>query len=708
MKAKKLAGIAIGVFCCILLAATAIYSASSAATADISVYADALGTGFQDWSWDTQTNYSNPTPHHAGSTSIAVTYTAGWGGLQIGHWPAPADVDISAYDTFRFWINGGSSGGQVVQFQFGDLHQDLHPLANTWTQVDISLLSLGTPRSLSPIIWKNNSSGTQPTFYLDDLAFLDSGSPTPTPLPPGVGPHLTVDAAAGQHPISSYIYGINFPSEAVAQAVRLPVARWGGNSTSRYNWQNNTTNTGSDWYFENIVDSTHTADAFIQQNIDTGTQTLLTMPLIGWVAKNSPANHPFNCAFKVSQYGPQEDTDPWDPDCGNGVSSSGTEITGNNPLDTSVAVTPAFATGWVNHLLSTFGSATTGGVRFYDLDNEPMLWNSTHRDVHPAPTSYDELRDRAIAYAAAIKAADPGAQILGPATWGWCAYFYSAVDGCSPGADRAAHNNMDFTEWYLQQLHAYDQAHGTRLLDYVDVHIYPQVDGVFADSPGSAAVQAARLRSTRQLWDPSYVHEGWIAQPVYLIPRMRAWVANNYPGTKVALSEYNWGALGYINGALAEADILGIFGREGLDLATLWGPPDNANAPGIFAFRMYRNYDGAGAAFGETSLQAASADQEKLAVYAARRASDGALTLMIINKTGQTLTSSLQLASFTLPVSASVWRYSSVNLAAIVRQPDQPLSPTGFSATYPANSITLLVLPSTTPPHRIYLPAIIR
>ena len=86
-------------------------------------------------------------------------------------------------------------------------------------------------------------------------------------------------------------------------------------------------------------------------------------------------------------------------------------------------------------------------------------------------------------------------------------------------------------------------------------------------------------------------------------------------------SEYNWGGLEAIKGALAQADVLGIFGREGLDLATLWSPP-TINQPGMFAFRMYRNYDGQGSAFGETSLQAASADQDKLAVYAAERTSD--------------------------------------------------------------------------------------
>lgn len=103
--------------------------------------------------------------------------------------------------------------------------------------------------------------------------------------------------------------------------------------------------------------------------------------------------------------------------------------------------------------------------------------------------------------------------------------------------------------------------------------------------------------------DLTYVDESWIGDAgwrggfVQMIPRMRDWVNSNYPGTKLAISEYNWGAMQYMNGALAQADV-GIFGREGVDLATLWihwNDPLTLTSPATFAFRMYRNYDGNGA-----------------------------------------------------------------------------------------------------------------
>jgi len=308
---------------------------------------------------------------------------------------------------------------------------------------------------------------------------------------------------------------------------------------------------------------------------------------------------------------------------------------------------------------------------------------------------------------------------------GWTRYFYSSYDSYPDTAaqqDRASHGGKPFVEWYLQQMAAYENTNHTRLLDYFDLHYYPQTPGVSLLPAGDAVTQAKRLASTRSLWDPSYVDESWIPSTgeatavngvgvdgaIQLIPRMHDWVAKNYPGTKLAITEYNWGALDHMNGALAQADVLGIFGREGLDLATLWAPPSPTD-PGAFAFRIYRNYDGQGAAFGDTSVAASSADQGQLAIYAARRGSDGALTLMIINKNAASLTSQISLAGFTSSGTAQVYRYSASNAQQIVQQADQAVG-SSFSATFPASSITLMILPKLSVPltPRVDLPLVRR
>lgn len=538
---------------------------------------------------------------------------------------------------------------------------------------------------------------------------------------------LTVDVNANRHAISPYIYGLNFAEDALAEELDLPVNRWGGNSTSRYNYLNDTYNTASDWYYQNIPNPNNNvaalptgsaSDKFVEQNNGTGTESFIAIPMLGWAAKRRPPNdsHPYDCGFSILKYGAQQANDwQWDPDCGNGRHPNGTPITGNNPTDTSVAVTPTFMQNWVNHLKTRFGSAANGGVQFYNLDNEPDLWHETQRDVFPLALNYDQYRDRTIAYAAAIKAADSTAQVLGPASFGWTGYWFSPRDSQnqdwgSPD-DQNAHGGVPFIPWYLGQMKTYEQNNGLRLIDYLDLHYYPQ-SGVALVEAGDATQQALRLRSTRSLWDAAYVDESWIAGAgpdggiVKLIPRMKAWVSANYPGTKLAIGEYNWGGLEHINGALTQADVLGIFGREGVDLATMWAPPES-NQPGAFAFRVFRNYDGNGSKFGETSVSAASDDQSQLAIYAAQRASDLALTLIVINKTGSAHTGNVALANFTPALSAQVFRYSAANLNAIVQQSNQAICSNSFSASFPANSITLVVIPNGTSPNKcMWLPMV--
>src|SRR5258706_2021 len=146
-------------------------------------------------------------------------------------------------------------------------------------------------------------------------------------------------------------------------------------------------------------------------------------------------------------------------------------------------------------------------------------------------------------------------------------------------------------------------------------------------------MQAKRNRTTRSLWDPAYVDETWIKERIHLIPRLKAWAAA-YPGTLAGITEYSWGAENHINGATAQADVLGIFGREALDVATRWTTPD-IKTPTFQAMKLYRNYDGHGAVFGDTSVRATVTDPDRLSAFAAERGSDHALTAMVINKVGE-------------------------------------------------------------------------
>ncbi|XP_018324509.1 uncharacterized protein LOC108736544 [Agrilus planipennis] len=512
---------------------------------------------------------------------------------------------------------------------------------------------------------------------------------------------LEVDVKSNVHPISPYIYGTSFLNDVeFGREIKLSVDRFGGNAATRYNWKNDVTNRASDWFFENIAeDNTNpealpdgsTSDEFIEKDKSFGARTMLTIPLIGWVPKDRNSS----CGFSVRKYGPQQQTDQWRPDCGNGRKTNGTTlITGNDPTDTSVKINSTFAKEWVQYLIKKYDTADQGGVLFYEMDNEYDLWHSTHRDVHPQPASTDEIIKLTEEYALAVKEVDPSALTLGPVGWGFLSFLRSGLDFANgTNIDRERHENMDFVPYYLKTMKQLESNHSIRLLDYLDLHMYPQAANVFSDST-DPEVMAVRLRSTQALWNANYTDESWIkdlGEPnnrIQLIPRMKQAIQTYYPGTKIAITEYSWGGLNSLNGALAQADVLGILGREGVDLALLWGS-QNASEPWGYAFRVYRNYDGNGSQFGSTSVSAKSSDEQQLAIYASIRSSDNKLTIIAINKDPTNeIDTKIEIKNFDHSASTKVYTYSRNNLTKIVESVTTAAN-NSIEYKFPAYSITL-------------------
>src|SRR5579863_1306272 len=346
----------------------------------------------------------------------------------------------------------------------------------------------------------------------------------------------------------------------------------------------------------------------------------------------------------------------------------------------------------MQHIASRTGTAGSGGVRFFELDNELALWNSTQRDVHPVPLSYDEEWQRTSQYAAAIKAQDPNALIFGPSEWGWCGYFFSAKDGCSAGSDAAAHGGEPLLDWYLDQIAAYQTAHSVKLLDYLDLHYYPQSTGVSLSDDESAATSALRLRSLKSLYDPTYVDESWIGQVVQLIPRMRQWVGTHLPGTKISIGEYSWGNDNGLSSALAQAEALAIFGRESVDAAARWVAPA-PNTPVEDAFLLYLNYDGAGSKVVGNSAQATSANVDAVGSYLIVGTSQ--LYLLLFNKDTVDRPANVQIAgsgSYTV----SLFGFDGAHRLGAE---GTTIADNGFlGLDLPARSATLAVLTSTAAP----------
>jgi Glycoside hydrolase family 44 len=410
---------------------------------------------------------------------------------------------------------------------------------------------------------------------------------------------FALDCTAAAKPISPLIYGVGGASGAPWDT-GTTARRWGGNPTTRYNWELNAFNLTKDWFYKNVDGPPAGYRGFLDGNRERGIKSALTIPMIGWVSKDTTSY-----SFPVAGFGKQQAVAPELPDAGNGVGLDGKPIVPGPPTITSVASTPETMARWVRQIREEDGAGGRS-VDSYILDNEPSLWNSTHRDVHPEPTTYDELLERTIAYGTAIRQADPQAKISGPAEWGWLGYQYSAKDlaaGLFRRPDRRAHSDEPLVPWYLRKVREYEQKSGIKILDILDLHFYPMADGIGITTGGKTdpATSALRIRSTRGLWDPTYKDESWVGERIRLIPLMREWIAANSPGLGISIGEWNFGAETHMSGGLAAAEVLGRFGLEGVTSAYYWTSPAD-RSPAFWAFRAYRNFDKAGGRFLDWSV----------------------------------------------------------------------------------------------------------
>jgi hypothetical protein len=495
---------------------------------------------------------------------------------------------------------------------------------------------------------------------------------------------VVIDTTKSRHPISPLIYGSNFDMKN-GRGYRNPLHRFGGNSTTRYNWKLNANNRGADWFFQSIGEKDPAPGGLVSQFVSDsraeGSLPMITVPCIGWTAKIKPDRGKL-WSYSVAKYGPQEKTDQWNPDSGNGKTQSSKEIAGNDPNDANQPVTPEFYRTWVRSLAPK--------VPYFILDNEPGLWQGTHRDVQPSGVTLDALFEKLRSTAAMIKSEAPKSFVCGPEEWGWTGYLYSGADAqwaskngwnSANLPDRKAHNGIDAMPYLLSQFAIDNKKTGKRLLDVFTLHFYPQ--GGENSKNISEEMQRRRNRSTRALWDESYKDETWINDSVKLIPRMKAWRDTSYPGTKLGLTEYSWGADDHINGATTQADILGIFGREGLDLACRWVSPGK-DSPTYKAFQLYRNADGAGLGFGDTSVQCTAPDPDDLAAFAATDSKTHATTVMLIAKAS----SGKRIVTLSgVSGKASLFQLTAQN--KIIALPEAKLS---GPLTLPCPSVTLVVV----------------
>jgi hypothetical protein len=266
------------------------------AQSGLSLYTDNLVNGFQNWSWAT-VNLLNLAPVHSGSYAIAVT-DGGGQALAFNR----AQFNSSPYASLTFWVNGGSSGGQLLKVS-GLLDYNAQTAvnisalpANTWQQVTIPLSSLGVAnRPNLTGFWIQGRTGAQPTFYVDDVQLTPAATPAVV--------HLGADAGQVLHPVDARQFGLNTATWdgslgtsstlPMLQQIGTQALRWpGGSSSDLYHWASDPAGNA---IFQNLATNLG-AQVFTTINYGSGTPA----EAASWVLMANQTNH---CGFRYWEIG---------------------------------------------------------------------------------------------------------------------------------------------------------------------------------------------------------------------------------------------------------------------------------------------------------------------------------------------------------------------------------------------------------------------
>ncbi len=441
--------------------------------------------------------------------------------------------------------------------------------------------------------------------------------------------NITIDVNEVSGHISPYIYGIT--DKYSVSGVTINSIKQEGIDVSTYNWEENFSNTGvnngSLNGYELVADMgalNYSKYALHAEQIDEIADRndikskYLTLPMLGMVSKDA--------------YGAVTLEDSAERYYDLITSIQNESIYPPNLNDNKV-----YSQGYLTYLTDKFGFAGSGGFDGYFLDYKPEDWQENFSFWKNKPTTSAELVQKSAELSKTIKYVDKDAMVFGP-----------SIEGLDSYANLKNHADWEkysgeyswFIDYYLDKMRIQSEKSGTRLLDCLDLHYYPEIIVPFADEPiymsDDYYANALRTETSRILWDTSYVDSSQFGktyrQFTPLIHTLQASIRMYYPETKLSFSEYNFGGGENISGAIVQADVLGIFGQNDIYMANLNPSTENYDFQKS-AINLYTNYDGEGNSFGPIAVKSEFIEDKNLSVYSSKDSDWGEkITSVVINK----------------------------------------------------------------------------
>jgi len=482
----------------------------------------------------------------------------------------------------------------------------------------------------------------------------------------------TVYPTQTQHTISPYIYGMCNGGYNDAT-----IRRMGGNRMTGYNWENNASHAGQDYFHQNdnyipwamgipaanennpgIALSTFHDSALVHQSM-----SALTLPMAGYVARDKSGT-----SVQVSETAP---SNRWDL------------VVNTKPgpfsLTPDVNDGTIYVDECINFLQTQYGtSSSSTGIKNFILDNEAGLWSSTHPRIYPGPISCTDHLNKSLALARRVRQMDANVAIWGPESYGYSEYYDFQGSG---DWSTYSGNYSRYLELYLDSMRTASQQAGSRLLDVMTVHWYPDVyAGSIYSSTVTPTIAAERMQVPRSLWDSTYVENGWIGQwfsaDLPILPRLKKMITDYYPGTQLGVTEYDYGADSHISGGIAEVEALGAFAKTGTHIATKWGSFSDYSLSGI---QLYRNID---QPFGDQYVSSNCTDRLNSNIFSSVTGNtDDELHLVVTNKhTTNTINADFNLTGANAYDSLFVYWFSdgSIQIQTVIA-PEGTLQENGFS-----------------------------